>query len=165
MVSMCSATKPAQYAAKDLIYLRSISSQPTTSTVMGSVWRYTHDPNFKPKFEPSIMDHYRPPEQEYMAMAPVPGFSIVVKADNGAEHAAISDRNGDWQISSLAPGAYTVDAHADESTFVYPSFARSNLLRAGVRRSIFGLSPMDEFRERWSTTLLKVTGPWSKSSF
>ncbi len=66
MVSLCSATKPAKYAEGDIAYFGSIRSLPPTATIMGSMWRYTRDPNFKPKFEPSLMDHYRPPEQDYI---------------------------------------------------------------------------------------------------
>ena len=57
-----------KYAEEDIAYLRSLSTLPPVSTIFGTVWRYTHDPNFKPKFRPSLMDHYRPPEQDYLAM-------------------------------------------------------------------------------------------------
>jgi hypothetical protein len=120
IVTLCSATRPAKYAEEDISYLRSIQSLAPTATIMGSVWRYTHDPNFKPKFHPSLMDHYRPPEQDYMAMEPVPGATVLVKAQNGAEHSVTADADGNWRISGLAPGPFTVRPQTDEATFVHP---------------------------------------------
>jgi hypothetical protein len=79
MVSLCTSTRPAKYAEEDISYLRSLSTLPPVSTIFGTVWRYTHDPNFKPKFHPSIMDLYRPPEQDYIAMEPAPGTIVIVK--------------------------------------------------------------------------------------
>ena len=67
MVSLCSATRPAKFATADLAYLRSLSALPEDSRVYGTLMRYTFDLNFKPKFEPSIMDHSRPSEEEYRA--------------------------------------------------------------------------------------------------
>jgi hypothetical protein len=120
MVDLCSSTRPAKYAEEDISYPRSVPSLPPTAAISGSVWRYTHDPNFKPKFQPSLMDHYRPPEQEYMAMVPVPGVTVVAKAKDGTQHQAVVDSAGDWRIADLAPGAYTVLPQTDGTTFVYP---------------------------------------------
>ncbi len=134
LVSICSATKPAEYSAKDLTYLRSVSSLPPTATIMGSAWRYTHDPNFKPKFQPSIMDHYRPPEQDYMAMVPVPGATVTTKATDGTEHDAVVDADGNWQISDLRPGSYTVRPQSNEATFVYPFRANVEIAPRGCAK-------------------------------
>jgi hypothetical protein len=123
VVSLCSATKPAEYAEKDLAYLRSLPSLAPTSAIMGTVWRYTHDPNFKPKFQPSLMDHYRPPEQEYMAMKPEPGFTVLAKAQDGTEHSAIANDDGNWRIPDLSPGRYTLLPQAREGVYVHPFFS------------------------------------------
>jgi hypothetical protein len=120
LVSLCSATKPAEYAEKDSTYLRSVPSLAPASTLTGNVWRYTHDPNFKPKFQPSLMDHYRPPEQEYRAMEPEAGFSVVAKAQDGTEHTATSDADGNWRIADLSPGRYTLLPQSREGVYVYP---------------------------------------------
>jgi hypothetical protein len=120
LVSVCSATKPSEYAEKDIAYLRSLPSLASISAIMGTVWRYTHDPNFKPKFQPSLMDHYRPPEQEYMAMKPEPGFTVLVKAQDGTEHSATADDDGNWHIPDLPPGRYTLQPQIREGVYVYP---------------------------------------------
>ncbi len=120
LVSLCSATKPAEYAEKDIAYLRSLSTLTPTSTMTGNVWRYTHDPNFEPKFHPSLMDHYRPPEQEFMAMKPEPGFKILAKAQDGTEHSTTTDDNGDWHIPGLPPGRYTLQPQIIEGVYLHP---------------------------------------------
>src|SRR5260370_19985375 len=85
MVSLCSATRPAKYATADMAYLQSLPTLTEGSRVYGNLMRYTFDPNFKPKFEPSIMDHYRPPEEEYRAMTPMEGVPIRVRAVDRSE--------------------------------------------------------------------------------
>ena len=120
IVSLCSATKPAQYADEDLAYLRSIPSLPLTTTIKGTAWKYTHDPNFKPKFQPSLMDHYRPQEQDYMAMSPESGMTVIIKAQDGTEHSVTVDSKGDWQLSGLSSGIYEVVPKIDDSTYMYP---------------------------------------------
>jgi hypothetical protein len=120
IVSLCSATRPVQYAAEDLAYLRSIPSLPLTATIKGTAWKYTHDPNFKPKLQPSLMDHYRPAEQDYMAMSPESGMTVIIKSQEGAEHSVTVDAKGNWQIADLSPGIYEVHPHIDESTYIYP---------------------------------------------
>ena len=119
-VSMCSHTNLAKNAQDEIPYLRSLPSLPGTSSIIGNLWKYTHDPNFKPKFEPSLMDHYRPPEQVYRAMVPVPGTRITAVGRDGKEHSTMVGQDGDWQISGLAPGDYSVAVQLDESMYVYP---------------------------------------------
>jgi hypothetical protein len=123
VVSLCSSTKPAEYAEKDLAYLRSLPSLAPTSAIIGTVWRYTHDPSFKPKFQPSLMDHYRPPEQEYMAMKPEPGFTVLAKAQDETEHKAIADGEGNWRFPDLPPGRYTLHPQIREGVYVHPFFS------------------------------------------
>ena len=123
-VSLCSHTRPAKYAEEDVSYFQTLNSLPKTATIRGTLWRYTHDPNFKPKFQPSLMDHYRPPEQEYVAMKPVPGAKVVAKASDGTEHIATVATDGNWKISGLAPGSYTVTPRLQDSIFVHPYRAK-----------------------------------------
>lgn len=118
-VSLCSHTRPAKYAEEDIRYFRSLSSLPSTSTIQGSLWRYTHDPKFKAKFQPSLMDHYRPPEQDYVAMQPVPGVTVVAKGQDGVEHSVEVGSDGNWQISGLNPGSYEVAPQVNDRTFVH----------------------------------------------
>ncbi len=133
-VSLCSRTRPAKYADEDSAYFRSLPRLPPISTITGSVWRYTHDPNFRPKFQPSIMDHYRPPEQEYMAMVPVPGMTVVAKAKDGIEHTTVVASDGEWSISGLSPGSYVVDVRVNEDTFVHPYRGKIEVAARGCAR-------------------------------
>lgn len=131
IVSLCSATKPAKYADEDIGYLRSLPSLPPTATIMGSLWKYTHDPNFKPKFQPSIMDHFRPPEQEYVAMIPASGATVVVKGGDGTTHRSTVDSDGNWRIASLPPGYYFVEPQFDDTIFVHPFRRRVEVVSRG----------------------------------
>lgn len=108
-VSLCSSTKPAKFADEDIAYLRSMPNLPKTSWVYGTLKRYTYDPNFKPSFEPSIMDHYRPPEETYQALAPMEGTLVQVKATDGT-HTTVTDKLGNWRIEGLRPGKYEISA-------------------------------------------------------
>lgn len=134
-VSLCSATKPAEYAEKDITYLKSLPSLASTSAILGNVWRYTHDPNFKPKFQPSLMDHYRPPEQEYTAMKPEPGYSVLVKAQDGTEHSTIADDDGNWRIPDLSPGRYTIQPQIREGVYVHPFFFHVDIAPKGCAQA------------------------------
>jgi hypothetical protein len=141
VVSLCSATKPAEYAEEDLAYLRSLPSLSPTSAIMGTVWTYTHDPNFKPKFQPSLMDHYRSLEQEYMAMKPEPGFAVVAKAQDGTEHSAIANDHGNWRIPDLFPGRYTLQPQIREGVYIHPFFATVDVAPKGCARVNIRIEP------------------------
>ena len=119
-VSMCSHTRLAKDSQDEIPYLRTMRSLPPTASIIGNLWKYTHDPDFKPKFEPSLMDHYRPPEQTYRAMVPVSGIPIVVRAQDGTEQSTIVASDGTWQIAGLSPGDYSVAPRVDDQTFVHP---------------------------------------------
>lgn len=163
-VSMCSGTRPVANAQQDLAYLRSLRTLPPTGFLEGTLWRYTHDPNFKPSFEPSIMDHYRPPEQTYMAMVPVPGTTVIAKAKDGTEHSTVVDAQGNWKIADLPPGKYEVTPKVDTSTYVHFTFGRVSEvaergcalvdLRIESNGRISGTLHHGKAREDWS--LLKV---------
>lgn len=113
-VSMCSATRPAQWAEEDIAYMRSLPTRDETARVYGNFKRYTFDPKFVPNFQPSIMDHYRPPEEEYRAMAPMTGSVVKVKATDGS-HEALVDKDGKWEVSGLPAGPYSIAVDLPEN--------------------------------------------------
>jgi hypothetical protein len=106
--SICQRTLPLKFAEKDLEYLRHFKDAPPTGSIFGSYKRYTFDPAFKPKFEPSIMDHYRPPEEEYRAMAPMTGETVTLTAADGIQQQAKINSEGGFLFSGLAPGKYKI---------------------------------------------------------
>lgn len=113
-VSLCSRTRPAKNAADDIAYLRSLPSLQKTALIQGTLWRYTHDPSFKPKFEPSLMDHYRPPEQYYRSMEPVSGAAVIVRSKDAEEQRATVGQDGNWQLAELTPGEYSIQVPVDD---------------------------------------------------
>jgi hypothetical protein len=106
--SICQRTRPARFAAEDLNYLRKVQSLPRTSEIFGTYKRYTYDPNFVPKFTPSIMDHYRPPEEWYRAMAPMAGETATVTSESGAVSTTKVKTDGSFSFTGLAPGRYAI---------------------------------------------------------
>jgi hypothetical protein len=121
VVSLCSGTRPAKYAAEDVEYLRALPSLPNTARVYGTLKRYTYDPNFKPKFEPSLMDHYRPPEEEYRAMAAMAGTVVRVKTADGS-HQVTVNKQGDWEIRGLPAGPYQLTVDLPKNMTLDPAF-------------------------------------------
>jgi len=133
-VSLCSATRPAKYAEEDIAYLRSIPSWKETARIYGTLKRYTYDPNFKPKFQPSIMDHYRPPEDEYRAMAPMAGAMIRVKNHQGV-HETKADEKGNWAIDGLSAGPYEISVDLPQNLVLDPAWGiRGDLAPKGCSR-------------------------------
>jgi hypothetical protein len=116
-VTLCSGTRLARGREKDLAYLRSLPTRPAGGTIEGSLWRYTHDPNFRPDDRSSSAD---PPDRSFMSMIPVPGATVVAKAQDGHEHTTVVDSEGNWSISGLDAGTYTVLPKVDDKTYVYP---------------------------------------------
>jgi hypothetical protein len=133
-VSLCSATKPAKYAQEDITYLRSIPNLPQTARVFGTFKRYTYDPKFKPTFEPSIMDHYRPPEEEYRAMAAMTGTLVRIETSDG-KHETTVDNQGKWNMSGLPPGPYKIEVALPKNMILDPAFGiRGSLSPKGCWR-------------------------------
>ncbi len=124
--SICQRTLPARLVAKDLAYLRKMKDLPETSEIFGTYKRYTYDPNFVPRFTPSIMDHYRPPEEEYRAMAPMTGETVTLTSQNGQELKTKVDPSGEFSFTALPPGKYSI------KVTVPPKLAPARGYAAGV---------------------------------
>jgi hypothetical protein len=107
--SICQRTMPEQFAGKDLEYLRAFENAPLTGSIFGTYKKYTYDPNFVPKFTPSIMDHYRPPEEDYRAMAPMTGESVTLTGKDGDLRQTKVDVEGKFLFSDLPPGKYSIE--------------------------------------------------------
>lgn len=130
---LCSRTRPAEYGQEDIQYFHSLGSTPPSSRIFGSLKKYTFDPDFKPKFQPSIMDHYRPPEEYYRAMVPLPGQQVVAKGPDG-EHTTSVDKDGQWEISGLTPGEYTVSSDLPPNTEFVPYIWKVTVAPKGCGR-------------------------------
>jgi len=134
MVSLCSATRPAKYAEEDIAYLRSIPSLKETARIYGTFKRYTYDPNFKPSFQPSVMDHYRPPEETYRAMAPMAGSRIRIKNQDGI-HETKADEKGNWAMDGLRAGPYEISVDLPKNLVLDPTWGiRGELVPKGCSR-------------------------------
>jgi hypothetical protein len=128
-VSLCSATRPAKFANEDIAYLRSLPSLSQTARIYGTLKRYTYDLNFKPRFEPSLMDHYRPPEEEYRAMAPMQGTVVRVQATDG-KHEVVVNELGQWEIAQLPPGPYKIEVALSKNLVLDPALGIRGSLTA-----------------------------------
>jgi len=107
--SICQRTLPAKAVAKDLDYLRKLPTADPTVFIGGSYKQYTFDPNFVSKFTPSIMDHFRPPEEEYRAMAPMTGEEVTLTAKNGEQRKTKVNSDGRFMFEDLSPGNYSIN--------------------------------------------------------
>ena len=106
--SICQRTLPVKSVEKDLEYLRKLKDSPQTAFIGGSYKKYTFDPHFVPKFTPSIMDHYRPPEEEYRAMAPMTGEEVTLTAKDSEQRKTKINNDGRFLFEDLAPGKYSI---------------------------------------------------------
>lgn len=94
-VSLCSSTKWAERAADDLKYLRALPSAPHGATIYGAAYRYKYpeDPRAR---EMSVRPGY-----------PDTGQKIEVRGA-GQNYEAVVDNHGNFSLSGLPPGPYTV---------------------------------------------------------
>jgi hypothetical protein len=128
--SICQRTMPIRYAEKDLKYLRTFESAPLTGSIFGSYKKYTFDPNFVSKFTPSIMDHSRPPEEEYRAMAPMTGETVTLVSEVGDQRRLRVDNDGNFLFDGLTPGKYRIEVSVPPKLsppIGYPSGLRSSV--------------------------------------
>jgi hypothetical protein len=107
--SICQRTLPAALVKDDLEYLKGLKNRPDKSDVFGSYKRYTFDTNFVPKFIPSLMDHYRPPEEEYRAMAPMTGETVrLISQGGGGTITTRVDQDGRFSFLAIPAGKYSI---------------------------------------------------------
>lgn len=106
--SICQRTLPLKLVEKDLDYLRKFPTAGPSVSIHGSYKGYTFDPNFVPKFTPSIMDHYRPAEEEYRALAPMTGEEVTLTSQNSEQKKAKIDTEGRFLFENLPPGTYSI---------------------------------------------------------
>jgi len=107
--SICQRTLPLRVVAGDLVYVRSLKALPGTSQVFGTYKKYTYDPSFVPKHMPSIMDHYLPPEEDYVALAPLAGETVTLTPESGPQLKATVGENGKFVFDGVQPGKYKID--------------------------------------------------------
>jgi len=107
--SICKRTLPVRFAREDLDYLRGMRLLPDTSKIFGNYKRYTFDPNFVPKFTPSIMDHYRPPEEQYEALAAMTGETVTLTSASGQKRRSTIDKEGNFSFVEMPPGKYKIE--------------------------------------------------------
>jgi hypothetical protein len=112
--SLCSGNRVADEAAADLEYLRQLKGMPEVVRISGEYKRYTYDPNFHPTFQPSIMDHARPPEETYNALAPMTGEQVRITHEGGQTWVATVDDSGWFDVAGLPPGKYSVEPSVPE---------------------------------------------------
>ncbi|MCI0352059.1 MAG: carboxypeptidase regulatory-like domain-containing protein [Acidobacteriales bacterium] len=158
--SICSRTLPVKNVADELPYLRTYKSLPDTARIYGTVKRYTYDrkfvPKFRPsfdrkfvpKFRPSLMDHYRPPEEYYMAMAPMAGQKIKIEAPGDYKSSAIVNDKGEYEISGLRPGFYTVSVRFPSNLHSYRTSKEVEVSGRGCARVDFRASPKGKISGR-----------------
>jgi len=97
-VSISSATKWAKDATDDLKYLRGLPTAPHGATIHGTVFRYTSPEN------PRIMGVRR--------AIPDVGQKVEIHGP-GQEYETTVDNRGNFTLSGLPPGRYTVLLNAD----------------------------------------------------
>lgn len=107
--SICSRTQPLRHAADEVAFLRSVPELDGSAWIYGEAKQYTFDPAFKRTFEPSIMDHYRPREEEYRALKPMRGQLVTATTRDGQRFSATVDEKGGFRIPLLAPGEYSLE--------------------------------------------------------
>lgn len=146
--SICSRTLPLKIVPDDLVYLRSYKNLPDTARIYGTVKRYTYDRKFVPKFKPSLMDHYRPPEEDYMAMAAMTGQKVEVEAPGSYKSTAIVNDEGKYEISGLRPGFYKVSVRFPANLEGYWTSKEVEVSGRGCARVDFRASPKGKISGR-----------------
>jgi len=102
-VSLCNGTKWKSEAAEDLKYLRTLQTAPRSATIYGSVFRYTTP-------APRTM-------AGRLARAET-GHKIEIRGPNRT-YEALVDAKGNFKVSDLPSGRYTVLPRVDVSETVY----------------------------------------------
>jgi hypothetical protein len=104
-VSISSSTKWAKDAADDLKYLRGLSTAPHGATIHGTVFRYTSPEN--PRFK------------EVRRAIPEVGHKVEIHGAS-QDYETTVDTHGNFKLSGLPPGRYTVLLNADGEVLTSP---------------------------------------------
>jgi hypothetical protein len=130
-VSDSSATKWKKDASADLKYLRGLPTAPHGATIHGTVFRYAAPENPKIKeIRPGI---------------PQVGQRVQIHGTS-QDYATAVDGHGDFNLSGLPPGRYTVLINADGEVTTYTSSASSSsrmvdVADKGCARLYFWIDP------------------------
>jgi len=126
-VSICSSTKWKNEATEDLKYLRNLSTAAHGGTIYGTAFRYKDAKN------PRIM--VRPGTA-------AAGQKISIQGPNQNYEVAV-DTHGNFTISALPPGRYTVSVHSDKGVVNWHSRTPStvDLVDKGCARFNFWIDP------------------------
>jgi hypothetical protein len=129
-VSISSSTKWAKDAADDLRYLRGLPTAPHGATIHGKVFRYATPEN------PTI--------KEVRRGIPEVGQKVEIHGTS-QDYETTVDAHGDFNLSSLPPGRYTVLINADGEVHAYPSPALNSttvdVADKGCARFYFWIDP------------------------
>jgi hypothetical protein len=127
-VSISSATKWAKDATDDLKYLRGLPTAPHGATIHGTVFRYTSPEN------PRIMGVRR--------AIPDVGQKVEIHG-SGQDYETTVDNRGNFTLSGLSPGRYTVLLNADgEVRTLWPPQSRTvDVADKGCARIGFWIDP------------------------
>jgi hypothetical protein len=129
-VSISSATKWKKEAAADLKYLRGLPTAPHGATIHGKVFRYAAPEN--------------PRIKEIRLGIPEVGQKVEIHGTS-QDYETVVDSNGDFKLSGLPPGRYTVLVNADGEVHTYPSPALDSrtvdVADKGCARFYFWIDP------------------------
>jgi hypothetical protein len=128
-VSIASSTKWAKDAANDLKYLRGLPTAPHGATIYGTVFRYTSPEN------PRIMAVRRG--------IPEVGHKIEIQGTTQTYEATVDNR-GNFKLSGLPPGRYTVSLNAEGEVHTSPPVRSTTVDVAdkGCARFFFWIDPL-----------------------
>jgi hypothetical protein len=127
-VSISSSTKWEKDAASDLEYLRGLSTAPHGATIYGTVFRYKAPEN--------------PRRMAIRRGTPETGQKVVVEGANQTYEAIVNSR-GDFRLTGLPPGRYTVLLDADGEVHTSPPLKSTTVDVAdkGCARFYFWIDP------------------------
>lgn len=90
----CTRTRPIEYADEDLQYIKGLPNAPEGATIYGTVKRYAF----------GFGD-----DEDWGRTSPVEGIKISIKG-KGSNLTAVTDKEGKFFLTGLAPGSYTIEA-------------------------------------------------------
>jgi hypothetical protein len=127
-VSISSPTKSAKDAGEDLNYLRGLPAAAQGATIYGTVFRYT---------TPEI-----PGRMVIRRGIPETGHKVEVQGISQS-YEAITDSRGNFRLSGLSPGQYTVSLSADGEVHTSPLLRSTTVEVAdkGCARFSFSIDP------------------------